>query len=157
MHLPVKLTDEELEGKKVELVDWTRTRAANEADMEAWLSEMKDEKKLKESTILAAGGYAKRAADIIKAGEEPRDVEVADLFDGGNIVTMRLDTNELVSTRPANDDERQLLLAMTPIKEEKALEQMKEGFVADGGTVSDQETEHMEGGDDDGSPSDSMS
>jgi hypothetical protein len=112
MRLAVALTDEELETKKRELVDWTRTRAQNEAEMEAWVAEMKEEKKLMEATIVSAGGYANRAANIIKSGEEDRDVEVSDNFDGGSIVTLRLDTGEIVSTRPANDDERQLLLAM---------------------------------------------
>ena len=112
MRLAVALTDEELENKKRELVDWVRTRADNEADLESWVAEMKEDKKLKEATIVSAGGYANRAANIIKAGEEDRDVEVADHFDGGIIVTTRLDTGELVSTRPANDDERQLLLSM---------------------------------------------
>jgi hypothetical protein len=153
MHLPVKLTDDELEGKKVELVDWTRTRAANEADMEAWLSEVKDEKKLKESTILAAGGYAKRAADIIKSGEESRDVEVADNFDGGNIVTIRLDTYEVVSSRPANEDERQLILAMP--KEPSAVAPCEPGehYPVDG--VCQKCGADEEG--DDGSPSDAVS
>ena len=114
MRLAVKLTEEELEKKKTELVEWTRVRAENEHGLEAWAAEMKEEKKQKEAQILAAAGYANRAADIIEAREERRDVEVSDNFDAGNVVTVRLDTGEVVATRPCNDDERQMLLPKAP-------------------------------------------
>jgi hypothetical protein len=110
MHLSVKLTEEEIANKQDELVSWTRVRSENEHQLEAWLSDMKEERKQKEAQILAAAGYANRAADVIEAGEERRDVEVSDHFDGGNIVTIRNDTGEVVATRPAGDDERQMLL-----------------------------------------------
>jgi hypothetical protein len=110
MRLPVKLTEEELDKKKGELVEWVRVRAENEHQLESWVADMKEQKKLKEAEILSAAGYANRAADIIEAREERRDVEVGDYFDGGNVVTVRLDTGETVATRPATEEERQLLL-----------------------------------------------
>lgn len=117
--LPVVLTSEELEEKKQELVRWTQTADDNEAHLEAWVAEMKEEKKLKEATVMSARGYAIRAARTIQAGKEDREVDVADYFDTGNIVTVRLDTGEQVSTRAANEHERQMLLA---VPEEKVPE-----------------------------------
>ena len=122
MRLPVRLTEEELEKKRAELVDWVRTRSDNESELEAWISEMKEAKKLKEAQILAAAGYANQAADIVAAREERRDVEVGDFFDAGNIVTLRLDLGEIVATRPADETERQLLLSLPEKKTEEATE-----------------------------------
>lgn len=110
MRLAVKLTHMEMVAKQEELVRWTQVRAENEGNLEARLAEMREEKKGMEAEILSAASYARRAADVIQAGEERRDVEVVDYFDTSNIVTVRTDTGETVATRPANDDERQMLL-----------------------------------------------
>lgn len=125
MRLPVKLTEEELEKKKGELVEWVRVRADSERRLEARLAEMKEEKKQMEAEILSAAGYANRAAEVIEAREERRDVEVADHFDAGNILTIRLDTKETVATRPTTEDERQLQLGLgeTPPEEPPAEEE----------------------------------
>ena len=52
MRLAVKLTEEELEKKKGELVEWTRVRAEGEHRLEARVAEMKEEKKQMEAEIL---------------------------------------------------------------------------------------------------------
>ncbi len=116
MRLPVKLTEEELDKKKGELVEWTRVRAEGEHRLEARVAEMKEEKKQMEAEVLSAAGYANRAADTIEAGEERRDVEVTDFFDGPNIVTIRSDTKETVASRPATEDERQMVLPHPELK-----------------------------------------
>ena len=119
MRLPVKLTEDELAKKHSELVDWTRVRSEGEHRLEARLAEMKEEKKQLEAEVLSAAGYANRAADVIEAREERRDVEVTDYFDGGNIVTKRNDTDEIVATRPADETERQMLLPQADIGTEE--------------------------------------
>ena len=164
MRLPVVLTADELEQKKDELVKWTQTADENEAHFDAWLAQQKEERKLKEATIMSARGYASRAAKTIQAGTEEREVEVADCFQAGNIVTIRLDTEAQIAIRPANDAERQMLLAIPeqpagppecccenenvdcPIHGPDGVGE-EEDDIQDGG----------DGGDEDGSPGDAVS
>lgn len=111
--LPVKLTPEELERRRLkqaietplalelhgetmgaEESAWktaTKTRAGRKAELE------EQGKKL----LRAIGDEAR----VLRAGVELRDVDVEDSIDGGRVVTRRLDTGEEVDARKATPGE----------------------------------------------------
>jgi hypothetical protein len=108
MFLPCRLTEDELADRQAELVEKTKGREAREAAYAAWKSQMKETAKVHEADICHVATACFRLAGIIEAKEEPRDVTVGDWIDeAGNVRTVRPDTGEVVSVRPATEGERQ--------------------------------------------------
>jgi len=107
MMLKCNLTSEETEKLQDELVEWTRNKADLELKLEAWNAARKDEKKLYEAEIMAAGGKLLRIANTIKDGYEQREVDVVDTIHASTVSTVRLDTEQIIAERPATKDELQ--------------------------------------------------
>lgn len=108
MFLPCRLTEDELAERQAELVEKTKSREAREAAYAAWKAQMKETAKVHEADICHCATACFRLAGIIEAKEEPRDVTVSDYIDeAGNVRTVRPDTGEVVSVRPATEGERQ--------------------------------------------------
>lgn len=107
MMLKCNLTVEEIDELQGELVEWTRNKADLELKLEAWNAARKDEKKLYEAEIMAAGGKLLRIANTIKDGFEQREVGVVDTIHASTVSTVRLDTEQIIAERPATKDELQ--------------------------------------------------
>ena len=108
MFLPCVLTEGELKERQEELVQRTKGREAREAAYSAWKSQMKETAKVHEADICHVATECFRLAGIIEAKAEPRDVTVGEWLDeAGNVRTVRPDTGEVLSIRPATEGERQ--------------------------------------------------
>lgn len=123
MMLKCNLTGEETDKLSDELVEWTRNKADLELKLEAWNAARKDEKKLYEAEIMAAGGKLLRIANTIKDGFEVREAVVVDTIHASTVSTVRLDTEQIIAERPATKDELQRELPLedrVPVEEAPA-------------------------------------
>lgn len=100
--LPVKLDDDELLERGKQLVDNMRKTAVAESEREA-------ENKKRKGDIELLEGITARLAGVIQNGSEDRDVdcEIRKDFEHGVVTVVRLDTGEVVETRPMDAQERQ--------------------------------------------------
>lgn len=108
--LSCKLTRPELVEKRELLVEWTKIRAEREDALEVWKGQKREEQKLYEAEILAAGATLLRTAKCIEDEREMRDVKVTEYIQGSTVSIVREDTGELISERPATDGEQQRTL-----------------------------------------------
>ena len=104
------LTQKELVEKRELLVEWTKLRAEREDALEVWKGQKREEQKLYEAEILAAGATLVRTARCIEDEKEMRDVKVTEYISGSTVSIVREDTGELISERPATDGEQQRTL-----------------------------------------------
>ncbi len=108
--LSCALTVKELVAKRELLVEWTKLRAEREDALEVWKGQKREEQKLYEAEILAAGATLVRTARCIEEEKEMRDVKVTEYIQGSTVSIVREDTGELISERPATDGEQQRTL-----------------------------------------------
>ena len=108
--LACKLTQKELVEKRELLVEWTKLRAEREDALEVWKGQKREEQKLYEAEILAAGATLVRTARCIEDEKEMRDVKVTEYISGSTVSIVREDTGELISERPATEGEQQRTL-----------------------------------------------
>lgn len=102
--LPVQLTPDETLDKAQELARVIQ-ETGQEEDRQ---KNLKDQMKARLSELTAR---RTRLSLIVARGEEYRDVEIAmTLTDEGMIQEVRLDTEEIIRTRPPKDDERQFMM-----------------------------------------------
>ena len=102
--LATVLTQEELLAQAMELAN---TVQAMGAEMELQKN-LKDQMKAKLSELQAK---QTRLSIVIATGKEYRNVEVElHLVEGGLVQEVRLDTGDIILTRPPHDSERQLVL-----------------------------------------------
>ena len=103
--LPVKLTDIEVLAKGSELASTIQEVGSEEESQK----NLKDQMKAKLSELAAR---QTRLAIIVATRTEYRDVEVqVEGTEDGQIREVRLDTGEIMLTRPPRDDERQFALS----------------------------------------------
>ena len=102
MRLPVKLTSEEKIEKGKALADQYAIVADLHVEKTAAASRIK-------SSIESAEAVAASLARIVRDGAEDREVAVMEQknFDRRTVETIRLDTHEVVSTRPMSRDDAQ--------------------------------------------------
>jgi hypothetical protein len=100
--LPVQLTDDELQQRSQALVGNIKQTDALKEEKKTATSEFK-------ARIGACNDVTKRLTEIISSGKEERDVEceMTKDYKGGTVTVVRLDTGEVVETRPMTADERQ--------------------------------------------------
>jgi hypothetical protein len=136
MMLKCNLTVEEIDELQGELVEWTRNKADLELKLEAWNAARKDEKKLYEAEIMAAGGKLLRIANTIKDGFEQREVGVVDTIHASTVSTVRLDTEQIIAERPATKDELQRELPLEDrVLPEEAQEPITDKSLARSATI----------------------
>ena len=105
--LPSILTKEETLALALELANTVQAMGA-EAELQ---KNLKDQMKAKLSELQAK---QTRLSIVVATGKEYRNVEVElRLTESGQVQEVRLDTGEIIITRPPYDSERQLLLAPT--------------------------------------------
>ena len=103
-HLPVALTQEELRTVSLEFADTFHELNAEEQTQK----NVKDQMKAKLSELNAK---LTRLSSVVRNGMEYRAVEVEyRLTDLGFVQEARLDTGEILASRPPTDSERQLAL-----------------------------------------------
>lgn len=100
--LPVRLSDDEVIERGKQLVENIRKTGKAESEREA-------ENKKRKAEIEALELITSKLVDIVEKGEEDRDVEceLKKDFERGVVTVVRLDTGEVVETRPMTPDERQ--------------------------------------------------
>lgn len=114
--LPCTLTADELVDRNAELVSKTKERELRDEGLRQWKAAKSEDQKVYEAEILHLATDCYRLARVIQSGQEDRQVEVVDVLLGGaNVVTLRLDTGEVLSTRPAREDELQKQLPLIPL------------------------------------------
>jgi hypothetical protein len=102
--LPCKLTIAESQSRGKELAAILGDIYSEEASQK----NIKDQMKERLSELDAR---ARRVQNVVNSGDEYRDVAVESRLMGADIVqVIRLDTNEVIETRPAREDELQLPL-----------------------------------------------
>jgi hypothetical protein len=103
--LPVRLTAKEAEERAQSL-------AATKLEIDRLSVECKVVNANFKDQLKGLGEQLRRLANVVKAGEEQRDVacEVTLDFTEGNYYVLRLDTGEFMDTRPLTEGERQLNL-----------------------------------------------
>lgn len=110
--LPVQLTDEELLDRSTALVDNIQKTAALEEEKKSVDADFKGK-------IKARAEVSRKLTEIISNRTEDREVEceVKKDFERGTVTTVRMDTGEVVETRPITADERQEELRFSARKE----------------------------------------
>lgn len=111
MQLPVKLTDEELQIRSRELAEKLTEIEAVDEDRASAMAAFKARK---DKLVLDS----RRLTRIVRTGQEEREVHVTETknWERGTIETIRLDTGEVVSSRPMNPSERQEALFLSEEK-----------------------------------------
>lgn len=100
-NLACKLTDDQLITKANELANVVQSIEAEKARQESVKAELN-------ATMRELTSRQTRLAQIVSRREEYRDVKVKVEWHENDIVNeIREDTNEMILTRPARDDERQ--------------------------------------------------
>lgn len=115
--LPVRLTDQERQERARECAQLTGERRAKEEELADALAAWKTRKELLGDEIKDLAFRANLAAEAHATGAEYQQVECAETLTGDTVTMERVDTGEVVSTRPANDVDRQMTIAETAREE----------------------------------------
>jgi len=112
--LPVKLTDEELRTKSVELANFPSQLADAEEELKAAKTDYNAEKANIESRIASIRADQVKASRVVRTGEERREIDVEKIGDyqTGVVRFERVDSREVVQSRPMHDNEKQRELAL---------------------------------------------
>lgn len=105
--LPVKLTTSEILQHGRDMAKGRRDYAALDEQRKSVADDFK-------SRLAAADMTTERHARAVETGEEPRQVECADELIGNVVRAIRLDTGEILSSRPATAADKQVDLLGDP-------------------------------------------
>jgi aconitase A len=115
--LKCHLSTDEIHERESRLVEQTRERGEREEALEHWKGKKRDEQKLYEGEIMSLAAKLTRLAKVIQEKEEARPVEVRHFLKDANVTTVRMDTGEIVTSRPATPEELQMPLPTDPPRE----------------------------------------
>jgi len=99
--LPVPLTEDEIRHRGQELARRIQSRA-EEAERQA------EEKRRMRAQLEEMDAGIARLSEVVRTGVEHRSVEVVEQLVGTRVERIRTDTGEILSTRAATDEERQI-------------------------------------------------
>lgn len=108
--LKCHLSFDEVQEREERLVNQTQERGEREEALEHWKGKKRDEQKLYEGEIMSLAAKLTRLAKAIQTKEEQRPVEVRHFLKDATVTTVRMDTGEVVTTRPASQSELQRTL-----------------------------------------------
>ncbi len=110
MHLPCRLTAKEIQERQDDLVKLTQDRVDLEIGLDHWKADKKEEQKAKDGEIRAIASRLGGLAKVLKERKENRPVEVIFYIKDGNVTSLRADSGEKITTRPASPGELQMML-----------------------------------------------
>lgn len=116
-NLKCHLSSDEIQDREERLVKQTQERGAREEALDIWKAKKKDEQKLYEGEVMSLAAKLIRLAKTIATKEEERPVNVRHFMKAGTVTTVRMDSGEIVTSRPATPAEMQQTL---PIDERDA-------------------------------------
>jgi hypothetical protein len=107
IRLPVELTTVELVARAKSISRTIEEKRTLSDRLDEHVETSKAHTKSLESQIEALDGVIADIARCVRTGREDRDVQVFDEFEGDVVLTKRVDTNEVVSSRGMTEAERQ--------------------------------------------------
>ncbi len=105
--LKCHLSSDEIQEREGRLVVQTQERGEREEALDHWKTKKRDEQKLYEGEIMSLAAKLTRLAKAISEKEEARPVGVRHFLKDANVTTVRMDTGEVVTERPATPEELQ--------------------------------------------------